>query len=204
MSRRARSAGRGEREPQRLRSEERQEREPRRRRPDEEEFVKVTVEKYEPRHRAGKDKPIKASQQPPQKLVAVKKETQSSKHQDTNKQRGKTTAAAEDPAASSSEYTYEYESVTLEAVTAGKKALPAGKKPGNVEPGPDEQRKKNDKGEPLSSGKKAVQPAASRAGEAAQTDGGADAGEASSVAAAGQHRDLMVALLTAAMQTARR
>ena len=198
-----------ERETRRQRSDSRREREPRRRRSQEtdQKYVKVVVEKYEPRHKSERGQSPRASQQrwPPQKPAAEKRDKSSSKRQDRSKQRGQATAAAtEDPGASSSEYTYEYESSTPEAVTAGKKATPAGKKPGNAD-SKDVQGKKNDQGQPVSSGKKAAQPAASQSGVSAQTHGGgADAAAASSAAAAGQHQDLMVALLKAAMETARR
>lgn len=159
---------------------------------DHEEYVKVVVEKYEPRPRQTTQRQEaipRVPQKPPPPRPVVKQEPVSSERKDKRQpqQRGKTTAAAEDGHASSSEYTYEYESSTPEGGDVDKTPMtpmtvPAGKR----------SAAEKDTAATAAAQKKGLPPQKAEGKDRA-------AGKAD---AAGQRKDLMVALLQAAMETA--
>ena len=197
---RARSSGRerrphaeGRRNRSRSRDRRRQSRTDSRGNPDPPEFVKVVVEKYEPRYKTERheglpEPPQKAPQKPPPTRQAVKQEQKSGKLKEGNQQqqRGKTTAAAEDGPMSSSDYTYEYESSTPDGGDAEGKAAAAPEAAGSA----------GDK--PTSA---LVRAAAQKAVPPHKAEGKAPGKAAASADAAGQHKDMMVPLLKTAMET---
>ena len=153
------------------------------------EYVKVVVEKYEPRFNSKRPEgmpkpPEKAPPSRPvvQQELAVGKEKEGKQQQ----QRGKTTSAAEDGHESSSDYTYEYESSTPEGGDAQGKAAAAPEGKGSA----------GDKAASSGAGQKAVPPQ-----KAEGKDRAAGKATAAAADAAGQHKDLMVALLKTAMET---